>query len=720
MMDINSILESLNSAQREAVSSDNKHTLVLAGAGSGKTRVLVHRIAWLIHVKKLMPSQIMAVTFTNKAAAEMKSRIEKMNMHQADAMWVGTFHSISHRILRKYHEAIGLAAHFTILNSDDMLRVIKKNLQILNIDESRFNPKMLQNFISQAKENRVAAHDLPDTNLYQIELKRIFQQYHDHCKQNHLLDFTDLLLHAINLLTQHPEIRNDIHKRIQAVLIDEFQDVNALQYCWLEAFYHEDLSSLCVGDDDQSIYSWRGARSDLMMCYQTQYSNVLTIRLEQNYRSTPIILEAANSLIAHNVNRLGKVLWTEEDTGNLITIFRAYNDQEEARYVIENIQDLINKQHNANSIAVLYRANAQSRLFEEQCHASGIAYKIHAGQRFFDRQEIKDALAYFRIAYYQDDTAALERIINTPSRGIGHVTVSNLRDLGLQNNMNLWEAIVLRSQTNVTQKLTQTLLQFKTEILEMHELTTQLTGRALANALLDKSQLIAHIQRTDKEYESRCENLYELLEAIDQFCKQGENNLLLFIQHSALMNVEDTAIITDTVQLMTLHAAKGLEFETVFMVGMEEELLPHKASFGDKSNLEEERRLCYVGMTRACKNLILTYAESRRLYGQETYQRPSRFLQEIPSHCLSHVRPEFAASNSFKIASIDSSCTANSLHSSNNLKYNEGNHVKHERFGKGTILKIEGQNPHMRMQVNFTSVGSKWFLCDYVDLDILQ
>lgn len=700
-MDITSILNTLNEAQRKAVSSDNKHTLVLAGAGSGKTRVLVHRIAWHIHVHGFTPSQIMAVTFTNKAAAEMKARIETTIQHRITGMLMGTFHSISHQLLRTHHAALNLSPHFTILDSDDMLRTIKKTLKELNLDESRFQPKMLQNLISQAKENRVTAQQMPDGNLYQKQLKNIYIQYEKLCTENAWLDFTDLLLKTITLLTNHSEVRQAIHQRIQAVLVDEFQDINALQYAWLEAFYHDKLYSLCVGDDDQSIYSWRGARADLMTHYAQNYPNVLTVRLEQNYRSTPVILEAANHVIANNRHRMGKTLWTDEQSGELIDIFQAYSDTDEAKYVIENATKEINNGTNASKIAILYRSNAQSRIFEEQCHAQGLTYRIYAGQRFFDRQEIKDTLAYFRMAMFPGDTAALERIINTPNRGIGHSSIGVLRDIAIENNTTLWEAISIRIRMQPQHKLSKALLQFQEDINWMRELKNSLKTRDLAEAILERSQLIPHIQRTEKEHENKCENIRELLEAIDQFCHNDENTFESFIHHVALMHADDNQKSQDAIQLMTLHAAKGLEFDIVFLVGLEEELLPHKASMGEKNGLEEERRLCYVGMTRARKKLIISHAESRRLYGQSTYQMPSRFINEIPPHCIAHVRPNFVhAPTSTKI-------------------YKVGQIVKHPKHGEGQILTVEGESPHTRMHVQFNTVGAKWFLCDYCDLERL-
>ena len=701
-MDITSLLDSLNNAQRQAVSSEHNHTLVLAGAGSGKTRVLVHRIAWFMMVYGLMPSQIMAVTFTNKAATEIKNRIAQLHPHHVSGMWLGTFHSISHKILRIYHGTLGLNEHFTILDSDDTLRAIKKTLAHLNLDETKFNPKMLQNLIGQAKENRVMPESMPSANMYQQQLKTIYATYMQLCKKNNWLDFTDLLLYTITLLTEHPEIRHTIHQRIGAIAIDEFQDINALQYAWFEAFYHDNIHTLCVGDDDQSIYSWRGARAELMTRYQNDYPDVLTIRLEQNYRSTPIILEAANHVIAHNVQRLGKNLWTDAKEGSPIYVFKAYSDYDESKFVLETIIDNIQKGHRPQDIAILYRSNAQSRLFEEQCHAYGLPYRIYAGQRFFDRGEIKDVLAYLRLAFFPEDTAALERIINTPNRGIGHQTLAQLRHYATTENVTLLASIQARSIHQPHLKLTQALQSFLHDIDAMHTATQILQGRELAENIIERSQLIPYIQRTEKEHENKCDNIRELLDAITQFTTQEDGTLLSFIQHAALMHADDTTPTQDAISLMTLHAAKGLEFETVFIVGAEEEILPHKASFTEKNGLEEERRLCYVGMTRARQQLFITYAECRRLYGAQTYQRPSRFIQEIPPHCLSYIRPDLTTTQT------------------NKAEYTIGQIVRHERFGEGSIISIEGQSPHTRMLVDFEHNNTKWFLCEYTDLTIIS
>lgn len=702
-MDITSILDSLNTAQREAVSNDARHLLVLAGAGSGKTRVIIHRIAWHIYVHGLMPSQIMAVTFTNKSAFEMKSRIEKMLQNRVPGMLMGTFHSISHQLLRTHHSALGLSPNFIILDSDDTLRTIKKTLKALNLDESRFQPKMLQNLISQAKDNQISPSEMPDGNIYQKQLKNIYYHYQKTCTEHHWLDFTDLLLQTIKLMKEHEDIRRNLHARIGAILVDEFQDINALQYAWIEAFYHDKVHTLCVGDDDQSIYSWRGARSDLMSYYAKTYPNVLTVRLEQNFRSTPKILEAANAVISNNKDRLGKNLWTDSTCDDKIDIFQAYSDTEEAKYVLERIQSALDTGMNPKHIAILYRSNAQSRIFEEQCHASGIPYRIYAGQRFFDRQEIKDTLAYFRLTLFPDDTAALERIINTPNRGVGHTSLGVLRDISLENNITLWNAMVQKCNLQPGHKLSKALLQFIEDIEHMRLSTHSLQGRELAEHILEKSGLIAHIKRTEKEHESKCENIHELLEAIDQFCQTPDNTFESFIHHTALMHADDRQQSQDSIQLMTLHAAKGLEFDLVFLVGVEEELLPHKASLGERDGLEEERRLCYVGMTRARHKLVITHAESRRLYGQSTYQKPSRFIKEIPKDCITHMRPSFAASPS----------------SSTPKNYQVGQWVRHHKYGEGNILTVEGQSPHTRMHIQFDSVGAKWFLCEYTDLECL-
>lgn len=695
-MDISSLLESLNSEQREAVSTERKHTLVIAGAGSGKTRVLEHRVAWHVFVHGMMPSQIMAVTFTNKSASELRHRIERTLKHRAPGMLAGTFHSLSHRLLRQYHEAAGLHEQFLILDTDDTLRALKKTMEALNLDESRFQVKSVHHAIQQAKEQRITADMMPEFNLYQKQLKHIYTHYTKLCRAEHWLDFSDLLLKTIELL-KNPEIRHALHERIHAILVDEFQDINPLQYAWLECFFHEKIYSMCVGDDDQSIYSWRGARADLMTHYAKQLPDVLTLRLEQNYRSSPVILEAANHVIARNEGRLGKNLWTESTEGPLIDVFHAFSDLDEARYVTESAQQAIESGVDPASIAILYRSNAQSRLFEEQCHALGIPYRIYAGQRFFDRQEIKDVLAYLRLSFFPHDNAAMERVIQTPPRGIGHTSLAKLRSWADAHQASLWEAIqALRAQPEHG-RMAQALSAFYEEITELNALTQSLSGRALAEAIVTRVQLIPYLRRSEKEHANKCENIEELFSAIDQFC-QEEHTVLSFLQHAALMHGDDGAQTHNSLVLMTLHAAKGLEFDYVFLVGVEEELLPHKASLDDPAAIQEERRLCYVGITRARKKLSLSYCESRKLYGQSTYQRPSRFISEIPASCLHMVRHNRSSHRTHKQNS-----------------YQAGQSIHHPKYGLGEIILVEGSAPHMRVRVDFESVGCKWFLAEYMD-----
>ncbi|MCF7979219.1 MAG: DNA helicase II, partial [Chromatiaceae bacterium] len=633
MEDISHILDPLNPAQREAVTADTGNRLVLAGAGSGKTRVLVHRIAWLLQVQDVRPWHVLAVTFTNKAAREMKGRIEEMLDEPIGGMWVGTFHGLAHRFLRAHWQDAGLPQHFQILDSDDQFRLIKRILKALELDESRWPPRQAQGFINSHKdEGRRPPHIDAAGDFFLEQQLRIYRAYQDACEKAGSIDFAELLLRAHELLRDRPDILHHYRERFAHILVDEFQDTNAIQYAWLRLLAGDRDNLFLVGDDDQSIYGWRGARVENIQSFQRDYPNTEIVRLEQNYRSTSNILGAANALIANNPSRLGKNLWTEDSAGEPIRRYAAFNEIDEARFVVERIRRASQDEGMARcECAILYRTTAQSRLFEEALIQAGLPYRVYGGQRFFERAEIKDALAYLRLVANPSDETAFERIVNLPPRAIGPRTLDLLRTQARADGSTLWEAArVAVSQPLLPARATGALRGFL-------ELIEGLTGRAeteqelpdLVAEVLEASGLPAHFEKNkDGRGIERLENLEQLVEATRRFAAEVPNDegdiLGSFLAHAALEAGDAQADgFEDSVQLMTLHSAKGLEFPLVFITGVEEGLFPHSMSASDPTRLEEERRLCYVGMTRAKRLLYLTHAESRRLHGREDYAMPS-------------------------------------------------------------------------------------------------
>ncbi len=639
-------LQQLNPAQHQAVTAPNKNILVLAGAGSGKTGVLVQRIAWLIREQQVSPLSILAVTFTNKAANEMKKRIESALGISAKNMWIGTFHGIAHRLLRIHHEALNLPDNFQILDVDDSLRLIKKIQKELSIDDTHFVPKETMYFINKSKENGLRAKNINAIDNNERVLQRIYHMYEEHCFNNGLVDFTELLLRAKELWKDNADIRTKYQERFRHVLIDEFQDTNKLQYSWLKLLATKNNHFMVVGDDDQSIYGWRGACIENIHKFTTEFDDCEVIRLEQNYRSTKLILDAANALIKKNPERMGKDLWTEHASGDKIALYHAYNEIDEARYVADIIKKYKDRRLPLREIAILYRSNAQSRVFEEELILRGVPYRIYGGLRFFERAEIKDALAYLRLITNHHDNAAFERIVNWPTRGIGEKSLSVVRNLARENNISLWQAT---QQIFDLKLLTPRAI---TGLKTFHDLILNLK-KMIENVDLDKkielvtkhSGLIAQYQKEKGERgQSRIENLQELVTASNQFDSSQYPDiepLTAFLAHAVLEAGEAQAPeFEDYVNLMTLHSAKGLEFDCVFLVGMEEGLFPHRMALYDDFRQEEERRLCYVGITRAKRNLHMSFAEYRRLYGREEYNMPSRFLREVPQELFYSVREE--------------------------------------------------------------------------------
>lgn len=717
-MDITSIINPLNDAQREAVSAPSRAMLVLAGAGSGKTRVLVHRIAWQIQVEGHSPHSILAVTFTNKAATEMRTRIEDLLAISARSMWIGTFHGLAHRLLRRHAKDAQLPETFQVMDSDDQLRLIKRLFKNLNLDEAKWPPKQAQWYINGQKDEGIRAKHMPETgDFFQRQMLAIYKAYEEVCQRSGLVDFAELLLRAHELLRDNPEILSFYQQRFRHVHVDEFQDTNTIQYAWLRLLT-QDLDNLfVVGDDDQSIYGWRGAKIENIFRFQKHYPNHKIVKLERNYRSTGNILKAANRVIAHNEGRMGKELWTESGDGDPISVYAAFNEQDEAYYVVERIRKWVNEGGSRSDIAILYRSNAQSRQFEEKLIATSIPYRVYGGLRFFERAEIKNALAYLRVMANPYDDASFERVINTPTRGIGAKSLDDIRELARDKNLSLWQAAEFAiAQKLATPRASNVMSGFIALVQNLAERTQGLPLFEQVKLVVEKSGLIEFYKKEKGDKgEARVENLEELVNAArlfeyDQDNEENLSELDMFLTHAALEAGEmQSDAEKDCVQLMTLHAAKGLEFKRVFMVGFEEGLFPSQQSVEDPGRLEEERRLCYVGMTRAMENLCLTYAESRRLWGRETYPKASRFLREIPVETLQEVRMRAQVSRPVSFTGNVDKYEPGS--------YKLGQRVRHEKFGEGVVLQREGSGAQERIQINFQAVGIKWLMLSYAKLE---
>ncbi len=717
-MDITSILDSLNDAQREAVSAPLQPMMVLAGAGSGKTRVLVHRLAWLIQVENMPPHSLVSVTFTNKAAREMRGRVESLLRIETQGMWLGTFHSLAHRLLRRHAKEAGLPEGFQVLDSDDQYRLIRRIMRELKVDEGRWPPRQVQWYINAQKDEGRRPEHLVASDLFERQMLDLYQAYERQCKRAGLVDFGELLLRAHELLRDHESLLDHYRRRFSHILVDEFQDTNAIQYAWLRLLTGDHENLFVVGDDDQSIYGWRGARIENIQLFLQDFPGHRLVRLEQNYRSTSHILDAANGLITHNQGRLGKKLWTEGGEGEPISVYAAFNDLDEARFVIGRIQQWLERGGRRSEAAILYRSNAQSRLFEEQLLAAGIPYRVYGGLRFFERAEIKSALAYLRLIANRDDDPSFERVVNLPARGIGARSVDLLRECARKKELSLWQAAEHLCQSGeLTPRARNSLLKFIQLIDTLDETTRGMTLADLVKRVVDSSGLIEHYGKEKGDQgEARVENLKELVSAARQFAPLDDDEesggpLETFLAHAALEAGETQAAASeDGVQLMTLHSAKGLEFPLVFMVGLEEGLFPSMQSLEDANRLEEERRLCYVGMTRAMEKLYMTYAECRRLYGRETYPRESRFLREIPAGHLEEIR---------ETCRIARPAVSSSVSSPGQDGLRLGQRVRHSAFGEGVILQCEGDGKNIRVQVNFDEAGVKWLMLSYAKLEAL-
>lgn len=734
-MDVSHILNNLNDAQRQAVTAEPGNLLVLAGAGSGKTRVLVHRIAWLIQLFGVSPGGILAVTFTNKAANEMRLRIEELLERPIGGMWVGTFHGLAHRLLRAHWQEAGLPEKFQILDSDDQLRLIKRINQNLGLDDGKWPAKQCQWFINQQKDEGLRAANLEHYgDEFQKTMLSVYQAYEQACERGGMVDFGELLLRSHELWLKQPGLLTYYQQRFGQILVDEFQDTNAVQYAWLRVLAGQTGKLTVVGDDDQSIYGWRGARIENIQNFTKDFAPATLIRLEQNYRSTGIILKAANEVISHNTGRLGKELWTDGAEGEQISVYAAYNEQDEARFICEQIEQWVRQGNRRDESVILYRSNAQSRELEEALLRVNIPYRIYGGFRFYERLEIRNALAYLRLSGNRGDDAAFERVINTPVRGVGNVTLETLRNLARSGSISLWDA-ALRAVTHalLPGRALLSVQGFLELINRMDEYSTSHELHETMDYVIRQSGLIPHHEKEGGEKAlSRLENLEELINAAKAFEPQNlvpgeevtQRDYMTGFLDKAALDAGDTQAdaFEDAVQLMTLHSAKGLEYPLVFIAGMEEGLFPHKMSIDTLEGLEEERRLCYVGITRAMRKLYVCHAESRRMHGEENLSRPSRFLREIPPELKQEVRlkGQITRPGSWSGASGG---TTSSVHSG--LSFDRtpalslGQRVRHPKFGEGVVLSSEGSGTNARIQVNFDDAGGKWLVMAYARLEVL-
>jgi DNA helicase II / ATP-dependent DNA helicase PcrA len=722
-VDLTPLIGSLNPAQKEAVTAPPEHRLVLAGAGSGKTRVLVHRVAWLIAVENVSPHSVLAVTFTNKAAAEMRGRLERLLDVPVRALWVGTFHGIAHRMLRMHWKEAKLPQNFQIMDSDDQQRFIKRILKALELPEDQWPVRSVAGFINGQKEEGRRPKDLADRGDFaEREYVRIYTTYQKACDDAGLVDFTELLLRAYELCRDNADIQAHYRRRFRHILVDEFQDTNTLQYAWLRVLAGDTGIIFCVGDDDQSIYSWRGAKVENMMRLSKDYRGIEVVRLEQNYRSTGTILKAANKLIGHNNSRLGKNLWTEAGEGTPIQLYSAFNDYDEAQFVINRMREFHGRGRDWADLAILYRTSAQSRVFEETLIRDRIPYRIYGGLRFFERMEVKDTLAYLRLLGNRNDDTAFERVVNLPTRGIGNTTLDRLRQLAKDQGMSLWA--VAKAGGTALGRSAGAIGQFLQLIESMAEATANVPLSFATEIVIDRSGLREHYKKERGEQaEARLENLDELINAARGFeqPQPGEevmSPLDAFLSHAALEAGEQQAGEgEDCVQLMTLHSAKGLEFPVVFLAGLEQGLFPHMRAV-EEGSMEEERRLCYVGMTRAREHLFLSHAEIRRTHGTEQISPPSQFLREIPPECVVETRPRAAVVRPAFVPRPSRAATR-VMDDSSLGGFTLGQRVQHKSFGEGVVTSFDGDGDRIRIEVRFREAGTKWLMLAYANLQPL-
>jgi len=721
-MNLSEIIDGLNDNQSQSVVLEkSENALILAGAGSGKTRVLTHRIAYLVTQKAVPVDAILAVTFTNKASKEMRERLELLLRRPIRSMWVGTFHGLAHRLLRTHALEANLSPQFQILDQQDQYRIVKRLMKENAIDESKFPVRKVQWFINQQKDEGIRPDAIDAGHNYFVKKSlEVFNAYERHCNANGLIDFAELLVRSYELLKNNPELLTHYQTRFQHILVDEFQDTNTMQYQWIKQLFNGKNNIFCVGDDDQSIYGWRGAKIENITKLATDFPPIQTIRLEQNYRSTGNILKASNALISHNKNRMGKSLWTDAGDGDLIDLYEARTEIDEADYIVSTLQKHINDGVPANQCAILYRSNAQSRAFEERLIKYNVPYIIYGGLRFFDRAEIKDALCYLRLIENPADNIAFERIVNFPTRGIGNATVEKIRTLATTHQTSLFQASINIAPTLPT-RAANALTGFIQLIESLQDHTQTLTLSEKVAHLIQHSGLLNHYanDKTDKAG-SKTANLEELIAAAEQYNHEADsemNETTAFLSLASLDSSGDTTTPpTQNVQLMTIHSAKGLEFPFVFLTGMEEELFPSRQSQDEPHLLDEERRLCYVGMTRAMKKLTLSFAIKRFLHGQSNYAYPSRFLHEVPKKHLNEIKQKYGATQ--QNYQKDDTFTQ-AIKPQANGELSIGATVKHAKFGIGTVLNFEGNGDSARVQVNFKTAGTKWLITTYANLEFV-
>ncbi|KGD87800.1 DNA helicase [Achromobacter sp. RTa] len=762
------MLEKLNPEQRAAVTLEPQHALVLAGAGSGKTRVLTTRMAWLIQTGQASPFGLLAVTFTNKAAREMLARMSAILPIDTRGLWIGTFHGLCNRMLRAHHRDAGLPQSFQILDVTDQLAAIKRLMKANGVDDEKYPPRDVQRFINGAKEEGLRPADVEAYDAHRRRLIEIYQLYEAQCQREGVVDFAELLLRAYELLSRNAPVREHYQRRFRHILVDEFQDTNTLQYKWLRLLAGGGAAIFAVGDDDQSIYAFRGANVGNMADFERDYAHGTVIRLEQNYRSYGHILDSANALIGHNTGRLGKNLWTEQGEGEPVRVIEQPSDGMEAQWIVDEIRSLIHEGSLRREIAVLYRSNAQSRVLEHAIFSAGIPYKVYGGLRFFERQEIKHALAYLRLMANPHDDTSWMRVVNFPTRGIGARTLEQLADAARAHDTSLYAAVAL-----VGGKGGSNLAQFAQLIHRLIEETRDLPLPEMVEHMIEASGLNAHY-KAEREGAERLENLNELITAAAVFASEenydglpagvvpeqptsstlmpgvvdapaivtdGLTPLAAFLSHAALEAGDNQAQQgQDAVQLMTVHAAKGLEFDAVFITGLEEGLFPHENSILEPSGLEEERRLMYVAITRARQRLYISLAQSRMLHGQTRYAMRSRFLEEIPEQHLKWLTPKaglaqvgatgagwgggnrgdaFGRKPTNTIAPRQPRSVASGV-TVGDKQYRVGQGVRHARFGEGTIIGLSGAGQDAQAQIQFRDVGAKTLALGIAKLDIVQ
>lgn len=729
------LLSGLNKEQQNAVRKTEGPLLIMAGAGSGKTRVLTHRIAYLIDEKSVSSRNILAITFTNKAAREMKDRVEKLIGPEARTMWVSTFHAMCVRILRRDIDRIGYSKNFTILDSSDQLSVVKQVMKNLNMDPKQFNPRAMLGQISHAKNELKTPEQFEDENsgYFEDQAAKVYHGYQTMLRKNQSLDFDDLIMETIHLFKRVPEVLQYYQRRFQYIHVDEYQDTNQAQY-FLVKLLAQKFQNLCVvGDSDQSIYRWRGANIKNILSFEKDYPAAEVVYLEQNYRSTKNILDAANAVINHNKGRKEKRLWTENDAGHKLFYHQAATEREEAYYVTEKMQDLMaGDGFTPNDIAVLYRTNAQSRALEDALMKSNMAYQVIGGLKFYDRKEIKDIIAYLRLITNPDDDISFERVVNVPKRGIGAATIEKLRQFANLQNTSLFQAIEYVDQTSIAKRTANKLITFHQMMLNLIKQQTFLDATEMVKQVLEVTAYEKSLEdEKTLEARSRLENIEEFLTVTQEFEKsqaEDNRNLVAFLTDLALIadidQAEDEADQDEEkVTLMTLHAAKGLEFPVVFLIGMEENIFPHSRSLENDEEMEEERRLAYVGITRAEQKLFLTHANMRTLYGKTNFNPMSRFINEIPDELLEGYDTLVAINDDATTVAVQTKPKprpkrkAHKIKTIPNADWKIGDKAQHKMWGIGTVVSVKGDVENLELDIAFPApTGIKRLLANFAPI----